>query len=67
MEEMLRKNTMGRKRKFDEEHMLIHRDNPEERGRAASRLVIGTVDEAQSERQMAEIAWKCWGRGDMEG
>lgn len=50
------KNTMGGKREVDEEHMLIHRDNPEERGRAASQLVIGTVDEAQSGRQMALIA-----------
>lgn len=44
MEEKLRENTMGRE--VDEEHMLIDRDNPEERGRAASQLVIGTVDEA---------------------
>lgn len=43
--------------------MLIHRDNPEERGRAASQLVIGTVDEAQSGQQMALIAWKCWEGG----
>lgn len=55
-EEKLMKNTMGGKREVDEEHMLIHRDNPEERGRAASQLVIGTVDEAQSGRQMALIA-----------
>lgn len=44
-------------REVDEEHMLIHRDNSEERGRAASPLVTGTVDEAQSECQMAVI----WG------
>lgn len=43
--------------------MLIHRDNPEERGQAASQLVIGDVDEAQSGQQMALIAWKVWGVG----
>lgn len=50
---------MGRKREADEEHMLIHRDNPEGRGRAASQLVTGTVDEKQSEQQMALIEWNC--------
>lgn len=48
-EEKLIKNTISGKREDDEEHMLIHRDNPEERGRAASQLVTGAVDEAQSE------------------
>lgn len=43
--------------------MLIHRDNPEERGQAARQLVIGDVDEAQSGQQMALIAWKVWGGG----
>lgn len=61
------KNTTGRKREVDEEHMLIHRDNPVERGRAASQLVIGTVDEAHSGRQMALMAWKCWGGWNVEG
>ncbi len=56
-EEKLIKNTKGGMREVDEEHMLIHRDNSEERGRAASPLVTGTVDEAQSECQMAVI----WG------
>lgn len=52
---------MGTKRErgVDEEH----RDNPEERGRAANKLVTGTGNEAQSEQQMALIAWKCWGGG----
>lgn len=50
------KNTTGRKKEVDEEHMLIHRDNPVERGRAASQLVTGTVDEAHLGRQMALIA-----------
>lgn len=48
-EEKLIKNTISGKREDDEEHMLIHRDNPEERGRAASQLVTSAVDEAQSE------------------
>lgn len=58
---------MGRKRDADEEHMLIHRDNPEGGGRAASQLVTGTVDEKQSEQQMALIEWNCKeGWGDVE-
>lgn len=58
------KDTMRRKGEVDEKHMLIHRDNPEERGRAASHLVIGAEDEAQSGQQMALIAWKVLGRGE---
>ena len=46
---------MCRKRRVDEEHMLIHRDSSEERERADSQLVTGTADEAQSEQQMALI------------
>lgn len=65
MEEKLRKTTMSRKAEVDEEHMLICGDNPEERTRAASQLVAGTVDEAQSEQQMALTVWKCWGGGGM--
>ena len=49
---------MAPKRYVDEEHMLIHRENSEERGGAASPRASGTVDEAQSEQQMVLIAWK---------
>lgn len=55
------KYTMGREREVDEEHMLIQRDNPEERRRAASQIFTGTVDGAQLGWQMAQIAWKCLG------
>lgn len=58
---------MGRKREVNEKHMLIQRDNSEERERAARQLVPSTVDEAQSERQMALIACKCWVGGNVEG
>lgn len=52
---------MGRKIEADEEHTIIHRDNPEETGRVASSpsLVLYCTDEIQSERQMALIVWKC--------
>lgn len=57
MEEKLRQNPRERLMKNT---CFFHRDNPEERGRAASQLVTGTVDGAQSGRQMALVVWKRW-------
>lgn len=62
---------MDTNREVDEEHMLIHWDDPEERGKIASlpdiQTVSGTVDEAWSQQQMALIAWKYWGGGQKGG
>ena len=53
----LRDNTMDTKSIVDEEHMLIHRDNPEERGRVSNQLVAGTVAEAQSKQSKPGPLW----------